>query len=167
MIHANNPDWGSHIPSLIMALQESYGPVLELGMGISSTPLLHMLCFAQDRLLVSYDNEPEFIKSFRKYKSHNHEINLVEDWDKIDLDRAFWGTVLVDHKPDDRRKEEIKRLKDKAMFIVVHDTEPANESLYNYSEIYPLFKHRFDYTKAKVHTTVLSNFHDLNFFRNS
>ena len=148
------PTWGSHIPVLIKVMEHTSGCVLELGMGISSTPLLHMLCFDKDRHLVSYEDDPTFIKMFEKYADSTHEIRKVEDWNHINLDHD-WSVVLVDHKPAERRIEEIKRLN--AEYIVIHDSEPSMNELYRYDEIYPLFKHRFDYTKALVHTTVLSN----------
>jgi hypothetical protein len=101
-----------------------------------------------------------------EYQTHKHEIKLIEDWVQADIDYQ-WGVVLVDHKPEDRRAKEIERLADTARIIIVHDTEPNSASLYNYSSIYSLFKYRYDYTKTKVHTTVLSNFHDLSFLHNS
>lgn len=159
MIHAHHPDWASHIPLLIEALNITEGPVLELGLGISSTPILHMLCLDQNRLLVSYENSPEFVHMFRKYKTNTHIINLIDDWNKAEIDEPYWGVVLVDHKPDERRKEEVKRLVN-AKCLVLHDTQPESDDLYKYSEIYPLFKYRKDFTKSKTHATLLSNYHD-------
>ena len=158
MLHKPNPDWSSHIPMLIKCLERSYGPVAELGMGISSTPLLHALCEDQGRFLASYDNDPVFTEMFKKYQSRNHDIRLVKDWDEV---RPEWAVVLIDHKPEARRMKEVERLAN-ADYLIVHDTE---SDLYKYD--FSLFKYRFDYTKTKVHTTVLSNRHDTNFLHNS
>jgi hypothetical protein len=163
MIHKADPSWGTHLPMLIACLQESEGPVLELGMGISSTPVLHALC--QNRFLLSLDSDPIFTDMFRKYQTKNHKIELV-NWDEAQF-TAHWAVALVDQKPEEQRKEAIKKLAMTTDFIVIHDTEPENEALYNYAEIYPLFQYRFDDTRQKVHTTVLSNFYDLNFLHYS
>ena len=165
MIHKFTPDWGTHAPILIKLLDRTQGPILELGLGISSTPLLHALSFDQDRFLLSLENDPQFIEMFCRYRSELHQIELVDNWDSADL-VAKWSVVLVDHKPEERRKQEIRRLANFAEYIVLHDSEPTNNSLYEYDQIYPLFKYRYDYTKTKVHTTILSNFHDLNFLYN-
>lgn len=152
-MHKANPDWGTHIPVLIKALEQTTGPVLEMGMGISSTPLLHALC--ADRFLLSMDNDPAFIEMFRKFRTKTHQIELV-NWEDAPI-IGKWGVVLVDHKPDSRRKEDIKKLANLAEFLVVHDTQDPQ---YGYEEIYPLFKYRYDFTIHKVHTTVLSTFND-------
>lgn len=164
MIHRPDPEWGSHIPILIKTVLESEGSVLELGMGISSTPLLHALCADQGKFLLSLDDEEHFVNLFRKYKNDWHDIRLIKDWNE--LMQSKWGVVLVDHKPDFRRAIEAVKFFD-SEFVVLHDTEPENEHLYGYEKVYPHFKHRFDYKKSKVHTTVLSNVHDLNFLHNS
>lgn len=146
MIHRADPNWGSHIPMLVKLLPETTGVVLELGMGISSTPLLHALCADQGKFLVSMDDEKHFIDMFRKYETGGHRIYHIKDWNA--LESTKYGLVLVDHKPDFRRKLEVEKFKD-SDFLVVHDTEPENDNLYGYSEIYPLFKYRFDYKNLK------------------
>lgn len=165
VVHRFSPDWGSHIPILIKCLELTEGPVLELGMGASSTILLHALCYAQDRLLVSYDNDGRFIEQLKNFKTSSHEIHFVEDWTKIDIDKP-WSVALVDHKPAIQRREEIKRLTD-TIFVVIHDSQDRADEFYGYEEIYPLFKYRYDYTKFANQTTVLSNKHDLHQFRDS
>jgi hypothetical protein len=152
MLHKHRPEWGTHIPVLINALRQSEGDVLELGLGISSTPLLHMLCADQDRKLFSFDNDETFIEMFKKYRSGSHQIDLVTDWDSI-LVRDY-GVVFIDHKPDYRRKYDAEKFRN-AEFVVLHDSEP--NGLYDYEAIYPLFEFRYDYTKFPTHTTVLSN----------
>ena len=162
-MHIHHPDWSSHIPVLIRAMEITDGPVLELGLGISSTPLLHMLCLDRGRVLVSYDNDKQYTDMFRKYHSQGHAIKLVSNWDELDTKEHQWSVVLIDHKPEDSRKVEVRRLA-WVDYIIIHDTEPANNYLYEYDQIYPLFKYRFDYTKARAHTTVLSNSKDLKEF---
>jgi hypothetical protein len=151
-----HPYWASHMPLLVRAAQVTTGPVLELGMGVYSTPLLHMLCFDKDRKLVSYENDAKYVEMLKKFRTKDHEINLVEDWDSIEdsIKATHWGFVFVDHKPAERRIVDIKKLTDNAEFVIIHDSE---DPAYHYEEIFPLFKYRFDYTKIFHHTAALSN----------
>ena len=152
-------EYGSHLPHLIKVINKTRGPVLELGMGLFSTPYLHFACYPERRL-VSYENHKDFFDSLSPFKSNYHEIYFVTDWDKIDIS-GHWSVVLVDHEPFSRRKEEIKRLAKSANYIVVHDTNPRLDRKSKYSEIYPLFKFRKDFNREKPYTAILSNFKDL------
>lgn len=147
--------YGTHIPILIKAMEMSKGPVLELGSGFSSTPFLFWLCKDQGRKFVSYDNDQGWIEKV------GYPIEYVADWDKTDIDSIHWSVVLIDHRPGERRPIDAARLKDKADFIILHDSEPELDRFYGYEKIYPLFKYRFDYTKFLPNTTVLSNLIDV------
>ncbi len=152
-------EYGSHLPALMKVINMTDGPVLELGMGMFSTPYLHFACYPARRL-VSYENDIEVYNSLNNFKSNYHEIHFVRDWDKIDLSKR-WSVVLVDHNPVSRRKEEIKRIEKNEDYIVVHDTNPRLDGKYKYSEIYPLFIFRKDFNREKPYTAILSNFKDL------
>ena len=149
--------YASHLPVLTRLLPTTTGPVLELGIGLYSTPYLHWICSASRRQLTSYDSDPKWIRYFRDAKSDIHEVALIDDWDKMPID-MFWDIAFIDHAPDHRRSIEAKRLANNAKYLILHDTEPEVDSLYGYSQIYPLFKYRYDYTLAKPYTTILSNF---------
>lgn len=151
--------YGTFLPALIKVMQITDGPVLELGMGVFSTPYLHFACYPKRRL-VSYESDKQYYNWLNIFKNDYHEVHLVKDWDKIDLSER-WSVVLVDHEPARRRKEEIKRLANSADYIVVHDTNPRLDGKYRYSEIYPLFKFRKDFNLEKPYTAILSNFKDL------
>jgi hypothetical protein len=155
--------FSSHIPVLMKLVKETNGPILELGIGPSSTPYLYWTCFPNKRKLVSYENSEGYIRYFKDTKSDFHELNLISDWDKLDTG-GTWDIVFVDHSPDERRYIEARRFAQTARYVVLHDSNPENDGLYKYSEIYPLFKYRFDYKDAHPNTTVLSNFVDLSNF---
>ena len=155
----NNPSTGNHLPILMKIVGITDGPILELGMGMFSTPFLHWACF-MERKLVSYDNNPQFLDYFKRYPCNFHEIKLAADWDKIDIS-GHWSVALVDHNPKWRRKEEIKRLANSTDYIIAHDSQGLRDRDYGYTQIYPLFKYRLDFTKTRPFTTVLSNFKDL------
>jgi len=150
---------GTHLPVLIKVINITNGPVLELGMGIFSTPYLHFACYPRRRL-VSFENNSEFSEWITAFKSGCHETNFVDDWNKINIS-GHWSVALIDHSPAERRIEEIKRLSNSCDYLVVHDTNPRQTHKYHYNEIYPLFKFRKDFTREKPYTAVLSNFYDL------
>jgi len=152
-------NWGSHLPVLIKVIGKTTGAVLEMGMGLYSTPFLHWSCFP-NRILVSYDNNPECFKLNKQYQEGLHEVRLVSNWDEADIE-MFWDVVLVDHSPSQRRIEDIKRLAQWANYIIVHDTQ-RNYKFADFDQIYPLFKYRYDYKQVIPFTTVLSNFRDYN-----
>lgn len=158
-----DPSWGSHIPVLVDTFNNSKGPVLELGIGPFSTPLLHALCVDNKRMLVSYENDPEFFNMHTAFIDQFHQIKLIDDWDKAEIENNHWGLAFIDQKPAKRRIVDIKRLANNADYIVIHDSEPGLVSLYHYNLIYPLFEYRFDYILRPnyPHTTVLSNLKDL------
>lgn len=155
--------WGSHLPVLMKLVYETTGDVLELGMGLYSTPFLHWACYP-NRTLFSYESDRECYELNKQYKNGlQHQVFYVENWNDAFIDRGsshIWDVALVDHAPSQRRVVEIERLKDSAKYIVVHDTQ-RNKRFCNFESIYPLFKYRYDYTKAVPYTTVLSNFVDV------
>ncbi len=152
---------GSHIPLLIKALYRTTGPVLELGMGWNSTPILHWMCADMGRKLVSVEGNKEWADKFNDYRSDSHEIRVVDNWDyAIDDDRT-WGLVLVDHRPDFRRRIEASKLVDRAGIILLHDSEPGMDKHYKYSTLYPKFKYVYKFTGLFPHTAAVSNYQDV------
>ena len=156
-----DPKYGSHLPILLRLVDLTAGPILELGTGGYSTAMLDLMCRQTKRKLVSYDNDPKWHKDNLQWQSDFHDIKLIQDWDKAEIDSIHWSIVLIDHRPALRRRVEAVRLKDKADFILLHDSEPEIDRFYRYSSIYKHFKSRYDYTKVKPNTTILSNFVDI------
>jgi hypothetical protein len=150
---------GSHLPILIKLVQMTTGPVLEMGIGWNSTPVLHWLCL--DRRLLSLENDREWYEKFVEFGVGKHKIGYVKDWEKARIDNTRWSVVLIDHRPALRRHKDAIRLKDNADFIILHDSEPEIDKFYAYRRVWPHFKYRYDHTGVKPHTTVLSNRHDL------
>ena len=158
--------YGTHLPALIKAMQKTTGDVLELGIGVFSTPFLHYQCLLQNRKLVSYENCKPWFDIFTKKYGYNygtHEMIFVEKYSDAQIDKP-WNVVLIDQTPDSSRREEIKRLANLAKYIIIHDSNDKHEKVYHYSEIYPLFKYRTIWNGDSNEATVLSNFHDLSDF---
>jgi hypothetical protein len=156
-------NYATHLPALMRALALTDGPVLELGMGLFSTPYLHYAC--RERWLVSYDNDAAWAAKFAPYQSLNHRIRVVSDWAEARIElRTPWSVALVDHSPSERRVVDIRRLAHCARIIIAHDSNGRWEKHYHYSTIYPLFRYRTDWTGDGRHAVVLSNFVDLERF---
>ncbi len=124
-------DYSTHQPVLYELIRRTKGPILELGCGNGSTPLLSF--FARGREIVTVDNDPEWFASFRsKYQSKNHQFILTDDWDKILSDPLLdrkWSLIFVDQSPWEARHRSILRFRDTAGYLVLHD-----------SDYFPLFK---------------------------
>jgi len=153
--------FGSHIPILLKVMSLTNKPVLELGVGLSSTHLLHWLCFENKRLIHSYENDPIWYHDFRYCRCAYHRVRYVKDWDKISIEDINWGVVLVDHAPKERRNIEAIRVANNADFVILHDTELSHERYYKYRDpnigAFARYKYRYEYKLIKPETTILSN----------
>jgi len=152
--------YATHIPILTKIVDMTEGPILELGIGFSTT-ILHAMCKRNGRELFSYENDLEWHGKYLQYNIANHKVWYTSDWSQIEIDKTRWSVVLIDHRPAIRRHVEALRLKDNADYIILHDSEPEIDRFYKYSRIYKHFKYRYDYTKCLPNTTVVSNFKDL------
>lgn len=134
-------------------------------MGLYSTCVMHWMCSPYKRNLFSFDNNEKYLDMYnlRSYEDDYHKIIVTEDWDNAEIEIP-WDVVLIDHSPRERRKVDVARIADYAQYVIIHDTGWQNEKHYQYSEIYPLFKYRYDYSVVWPTTTVLSNFVDLTGF---
>jgi hypothetical protein len=147
--------WSIHVPALAATVAATTGPVLELGCGLYSTPLLHLLC--ADRLLVSVEQDPGWASRFEDLRvPGRHELVLTRSWEDLAwLERVAWDVVFVDHAPARRRVVDLARLRSAARFLVVHDTE-ADEQ-YGWEPLLSSFAHRADDRRARPWTTVVSD----------
>ncbi len=136
------------------------GPVLELGCGIGSTPLLHEIVARSGRRLVSLENNPEYL--FSDLGRDNHEVRLVEEWANAPEMNQSWDVALVDHAPGESRVEAIMLLQNGARLIVVHDTGIIT---YGYEDVFGEFRYRHDDRRGRPWTTVVSNFDDLKWLK--
>lgn len=156
----------SHYPVLAAALARTTGPVLEMGMGDYSTPMLHMLC--KDRLLVSVENDPVWAAEFEEYRSPNHQIHMVKGaparkaWEACDIiEQHQWSVALIDHWSD-YRYDIALRLKGRCKFIVCHDVEemwapPGYAAGYHWSEMMGKFKYETIWRRYVPYTAIFSD----------
>jgi hypothetical protein len=150
--------WGSHIPILLRLLEHTTEDVLELGMGIYSTPLLHWYCIEHERKLVSIENNLDYFRMFEKERNPLHKRFLFDNLMDVDLNRP-WDIVFIDTGPGgSERKKLAMKVANNAKFIALHDSESSGDKFYRYHEIIPLFKYSINCTKFMPNTLVLSNF---------
>lgn len=148
----------THMPMLIKTVQASSGPVMELGGGMFSTPLLHWLCHETGRTLITYESNFEYFRALRNFQSKNHRIRFIESWDDIDL-KTFWSVILIDHVAE-RRKIDALKFKNNADYIVIHDTQETEYYGYD-DEFWSNFKYRYDWKNTTPNTSVISNFKNI------
>lgn len=118
-------DFSTHQPVLHKLIKITDGPILELGCGRGSTPLLAY--FAKGRKIVTVDNDSQWLERFRwRYESKNHRFIFTEDWEKTLNDPLLdqkWSLIIVDQSPWDARYRSILRFKDSAEYIMLHDSD--------------------------------------------
>ena len=156
------PDYGTHVTPLTVALQNTTGPILEMGCGDFSTPILHALCAPNKRFLLSAETDKKWMNLFTDLERGWHHFQYVPAnewhcnphtlWDHVGKE-MHWGVVFIDHSPGERRVVDIERLRNKADIIVVHETQ---QSSYNYEPTISSFKYRYDYERYFTRTTLLS-----------
>jgi len=155
-----NKSWTTHIPMILKYVQKSDKPVLELGAGLFSTPLLHWICKENGVNLRTYENVKEYFKFSKSFQSRKHRIRLISDWDEVENNDTFWSVVFIDHAPAERRHIDAIRFANKADYVILHDSD-THRDIYQYDKVYPHFKYRYDWKECSPHTTVLSNFKEL------
>ena len=123
----NGAEYGpyrTHEPVLAAVVAATAGDVLEIGAGTFSTPLLHAICAAMGRRLVTVDNDAGWIDKFGSLASGTHSLHAVASWtDALPLFASSWGVAFVDHAPIERRIVDIEFLSRRCDALVVHDSE--------------------------------------------
>lgn len=131
--------FATHQVLLSEAVGRTTGPVIEFGCGEGSTVMLHELCKATKRRLISVDNNPGWLARYRdKYQTDWHRFYLVppdgctgayhdcQHWDpflKAMTESAIhWGVVFVDQAPWEARTKTILAMKPRCDYIVLHDS---------------------------------------------
>lgn len=164
-----NPDYGTHMAPLFTAVMRTDGPILEMGAGDYSTPLLHALCSEKKRFLLTVETDQKWIDNFIDLKNFWHDFIYVspygEDsnlptWDSVGNDQR-WSIVLIDHRPGERRVRDIERLRNNTDIFVVHDTQQPS---YNYEPLLSTFRYKYVYERYSTQTMLASDTIDVSKF---
>lgn len=161
--------YSSHLPMLLACVAKTEGPILELGAGFGSTPILRAISVATGRTVLTVESNADWLARLGLEDTERHKLlhTPPDSWHLVSQIDEAWDVVLVDHAPGDRRKRDIPRLADKCQLVVVHDSEPSPPGAgdYGYEPVFRRFRHRFDFKKYSAWTTVLSNRDNLHFLR--
>jgi hypothetical protein len=127
-------------------------------MGLWSTPLLHLYCEQNKRLLYSYDTDKKWFDENKNYDSKYHKVLLSEEaaWETL-VPWLQWSIVFIDQRPAGDRQKAMEYFANQSLFVVIHDSEPEQDKFYRYSRKYDLYKYRYDMADVLPNTTVLSN----------
>lgn len=146
--------WASHLPVLVAAVAATRGPVLELGAGWYSTPVLHALCHG-GRRLVTVETDAAWLVHFADLATANHRLAAAAT--ATDWHREQWAVVFVDGRPAKLRRHHIVGLRGRADLFVVHDTEPEHAASYDWGGVLDGFAARWDHRRWPAWTTALSD----------
>jgi hypothetical protein len=152
-----NP-FATHMPVLLACLRHTTGPVLELGSGWCSTPLVS--AFATERLVRTIETNPEWydrisrVATYQPITRHRHQILYVPDYDDAPILDHEWSVVLLDHEPPPRRGHDARRLRDRCQLMIGHDSEHPD---YGYGPVFDTFQYRFTLSSVFPWTTVVSD----------
>lgn len=166
--------FGSNSIPLVIAGLLTHGDLLELGMGMYSTPILYRISMEYKRNLVSIDTSLDWINKFISYNLTNyHKIYYFKNHQELSefgKDRK-WGMVLVDHTYAALRPFDVINFADKAEIVLAHDAESSSDFMYKYNEknVRSHFKYACKFSvfhgkqkTSHTSTIILSNKIDLN-----
>lgn len=113
--------YATHLEALVDTAMSSKGPILELGCGHYSTPILASIAAAQGRKFLVQASNEEWAGQFLE----TAEVELV-DWKTWAPPEGRWGMVFLDS--EEAVRDRIKRLPDLAKVadvVVMHDANIA------------------------------------------
>ena len=141
-------DWSTHQPVLYAVAKATKGPIIEFGCGHGSTDLLHAMCEKEGRLLITLEDDWNWMNRFTQkylgqgYNADNsgwHRFYYVPGKRLDDLENpAHWiafmdhfdllssldfDVCFIDQSPWLARYETLQRMKNKARFVVIHDVD--------------------------------------------
>ncbi len=178
------PDpFSTHQPLLVAALLSSHGPILEMGGGYYSTPIISAFANIQRREAHTIETGPAMYELLKRFSSPFHKVWPVSGYDfaadgrfiprpettreqYIEIQARFlanfcrtsptrWSVVFIDQAPGYLRVPAIEHFADTADFIVTHDTEMAEA--YGFEPCLSKFRHRWDSRLQAAHATIVSN----------
>jgi len=155
-------EYTTHIGVLIKMVLASEGPILELGGGLFSTPLLHWMCEDNQRLLYTYEHNQDFMTFLERFNSNSHHVISVDNWETVKFPEIHWGMVFIDHNPGrhhvQKRQDAALKLKNNSDFIVIHDTE---ERGFRDGVFWSNFKYLYHWRKARPYVSVMSDLKEI------
>lgn len=118
--------WGSHQLVLLDVLKRVNKPVLELGIGNYSTKQIHDSLIDRNIEILSLECDADWVRKFLYLKNEKHRFHYYTEENIKDFyqnDNREWGLVFIDNSTWDARVAAIKKYKDVADYIIVHDCD--------------------------------------------
>ena len=129
----DNNGFATHQPVLEKIISLVDGPILELGCGEGSTELIHHYSVEKKIQVLTIESDKQWMERYTYLQNENHEFianenlneweNLVDEWTEYFVDESKrWGLVFIDHGEWISRYKCLLKLKDKADYIILHDS---------------------------------------------
>ncbi len=143
-----NP-YATHIPVLLRCLQGTNGPILEMGSGIYSTPLI--AAFARgDRFAMTVEANRRYARRALSMIGSNHRL-LCAPYQDAPIESTEWDVVLIDHAPAARRQHDLARVAEHSRVVICHDSDGAE-----YGWDWAKFLWHWEFQRLTPKTMVLS-----------
>lgn len=151
------PDpYSTHLPALARAIHKLGGPVLELGAGLYSTPLIRALC---DDGCTTIDTDPQWAAQFTHICSKDNPVVIINPDRIMDELTPYlqrdWSVVLMDLATAEQRVTFTPLLRH-VQCIVAHDTE----NVY-WNPVISTFRYTRRWEHYTPHTSYLSDVYDV------
>ena len=147
----------SYAPLLYNALVSVEGTLIECGMGLYSTHLLH----GTGRHIISYETSPEWFAKFPDIESKR--LIGRDDWlDVMAEHKGSAAIIFIDQAPGESREKCLSNLANGYKgSVICHDTEPATDHGYKMRQHFNWFKYVAEVKCHGAWATVLSHTYDV------
>lgn len=116
--------YASHLPLLAYAAAFTTGPILELGTGDYSTPLLHQWARHSGRPVLSVESDVTWYERMKAvYGMWPHIFELVCPWTTWTPPNVTFGLAFIDFEPHELRPQILAKIGPQCRYIVLHDSE--------------------------------------------
>lgn len=114
--------YASHLPLLAYAAAFTSGPILELGTGDYSTPLLHQWARHNGRPVISVENDAAWFNRMKAvYGIWPHIFELTINWEKWSPPGVDFGLAFIDFEPHELRPQVLAHIGPQCRYIVLRD----------------------------------------------
>lgn len=120
--------YATHLEALVTALMDNDGPVLELGCGDYSTPVIAAIARAQGKKMLVQASDASWADRYRGINGVQIEIVKWPEWQppKPLASHDTWGVVLLDSEESTAgRLRLLPKLLGKADVVLLHDANFA------------------------------------------
>lgn len=187
--------YSTHQALLVAAMVATDGPIVEMGGGYYSTPLVSAFTAIQGRFAYTIETGEFVYNKLKPYSSDRHRVLLIPGYRfdqvgrftpedgtsgneykqrQMDYLQAFWtehqaknlgrfSIAFIDQAPGFLRAPAIEFFRDKADFVITHDSEHLKH--YRLEPLISSFGSRWDYDTFQPNSVILSDTEDCSQFQ--